>query len=252
MKANLVIAVVLSLCSTLPVNAHGSSGNAVGGSYTPPSAYGYTPGTVIGPNAGYGGIVNQNGISPAPYGYAPNGYPINPGGLNSFYGPYSPFGPYNSGVTNGINTGYPGYSGYSNYNVYGRPTLIGNNTYGINVGGNTWGFYRANSGYYYPWLGGYQYTGYPIFSMAGGSAPVQSLPPLSTMFADLNDYLDTAKDKGKVTDSDYKVLKQRAKDLLSKERSVAYESGGLDSETERDLRRDVDQLSAEVSRRVQP
>jgi hypothetical protein len=246
MKVNLAIAAVLSLCSTLPVDAHGSS--SPGGSYNPPSYYGYTPGTVIAPNAGYGGITNQYGISPAPYGYAPNGYPINPYGLNRYYGPYSPFGPYNSGVTNS----YTGY-GLTNYSVYGQPTLIGNNTYGINVGGNTWGFYRGSSGYYYPWLGGYQYTGYPIFSMAGGSSPVQSLPPLSTMFADLNDYLDTAKDKGKVSESDYKTLKQRAKDLLSKERSVAYESGGgLDSETERDIRKDVDSLSAEVSRRVQP
>lgn len=254
MKANLAIAVVVSICGALPVYASHGGGNYAGGGYLPPSAYGYTPGTVIAPNAGYGGISNQYGLPPAPYGYAQNGYPINPGGLNTFYGPYSPYGPYNSGVVNGVvSPGYTGYSnGYSNYSVYGRPTLIGNNTYGINVGGNTWGFYRANSGYYYPWLGGYQYTGYPIFSMAGGSSPVQSLPPLSTMFADLNDYLDTAKDKGKVSDSDFKTLKQRARDLLSKERSVAYESGGLDTETEKDLRRDIDQLSAEVSRRVQP
>jgi len=247
MKPSLAIAVVLSLCCTLPVNAHGAS-SGPGGSYSPPSAYGYTPGTVIAPNAGFGGISNQYGLNPAPYGYGPNNAPINPYGLNSFYGPYSPFGPYNSGVTNG----YTNYNGYSSYNVYGQPTLIGNNAYGINVNGSNLGFYRANSGYFYPWLGGYQYNGYPIYSMAGGSSPVQSLPPLSTMFADLNDYLDTAKDKGKVSDSDYRVLKQRAKDLLSKERSVSYESGSLDGETERDLRRDIDQLSSEVSRRVQP
>jgi hypothetical protein len=180
-----------------------------------------------------------------PYGtvptYFPNGNPYgNPYGYRSPYSYTNPYGGLNPSGSYG--TPVPAFQPY------------GNNYYGVNIGGNPLRFWRSPSGYYYPWVGGYGYgNSFPIYIVPPGQTnPTATLPPISTVVSDLDNYLDKAKESGKIDTADFTSLKRRAGDLLSKEKSLAYESGGLDQDQEADLRRDLDGLSGEVARRVRP
>jgi hypothetical protein len=223
------------------------AGNAVAGVGQP-----------IGGVPGFGGMPAAPGFSP--YGGSPYGNPYGNPYANPYSNPYA--NPYTNPYANPYGHPYASpYFGYGNglqgtysRGGYGIPQLIGGNTYSFNVAGAPLNFWRAPSGYYYPWMGGYNYTQYPIFVYNGQqNGASQALPPLSTIFSDLNDYLDKAKKEGKVGETEYEHLKRRASDLLSKENSLAYESGGtIDPSQEAEIRRDVEGLSAEVARSVRP
>jgi len=185
--------------------------------------------------------------------YAPSGAP--PGwvapyaGTPYIYQPATPYSYYRSP-----------YNYVSPYNYYGGIPAAplqpyGGGLYNLSFNGRALRLWRSTSGYYYPWVGGYNYTGgYPIFIVPSGQEnPAPTLPPMRVLFSDLNDYLDQAKEKGKISESNYESLKRRANDLLSKEKSLAYEEGGsIDPDQEADIRRDVEELSGEVARHVQP
>ncbi|CAM6006265.1 unnamed protein product [Sphagnum balticum] len=257
-KLLLAASSVLLLGGAAGANGPGFPGGGVGPVY----GGGYGTGSFPGSNNGYGG-----GYGPGygNYGGYGSGYGqgYGQGYGNAGFGGYGPgYGGYNYNNYSGLNSPYRerGYGGLGNYNSFGGyypnlnvgvPSLINGNYYGLNYGGNLNNYYRSSSGYYYPWVGGTSYSSYPIFySQSVSASPVAQLPPLSTMFADLNDYLDQEKKADKLSDTDYEHLKRRATDLLSKEKSLAYESGGLDTTQETDLRRDIEQLSAEVAERV--
>jgi hypothetical protein len=183
-----------------------------------------------------------------------NAYP------NPYYGnPYSPYGgsPYVYGSPGGFYRSPYGYqaplSYYNSVPITGFQPY-GGSYYGLAFNGRDVRLWRAQSGYYYPWVAGYTYNTYPIFYVPQGQTnPSAVLPPISVVVSDLDDYLDKAKEKGKVSDNDFLSLKRRANDLLSKEKSLAYEGGGsLDPDQEADIRRDVDELSGEIARRVRP
>jgi hypothetical protein len=246
---------LISLIAVTIAAQPGFAGNAGGGFGGQPSV---GVGTGMGMGMGMGAGVGVPGVSMPQAGF-------NPYQLNPYTNPYgTPYGnpyanpyanPYNSpyaspyfGYGNGFQSGYYGGGGF------GAPRLINGNTYSFNVSGAPLNFWHAPSGYYYPWMGGFHYNTYPIFVYNGGSGgAAQTLPPLSTIFSDLNDYLDKAKKDGKVDQTEYEHLKRRAADLLSKENSLAYESGGtIDPSQEAEIRRDVEGLSAEVARSVRP
>jgi hypothetical protein len=188
---------------------------------------------------GYPAYRSAPGVYNNPYYSSP--YPAGvyrtPYGTTPVYGaPYVPATPY----------------GYSNL-AGGVPTPIGGNLFGITYGNGNLKFWRAPSGYYYPWVGGYNYSAYPILiTPPGAASSAPAAPPISTVVSDLNGYLDDAKKNGKISQGDFMSLKRRGSDLLSKEKSLAYEQGGLDADQEADIRRDVEELSGEVARRVQP
>ncbi len=198
------------------------------------------------------------------------GYSYNPGIVqygaptpyaNPYYNQYNPYNNYYNNLSGAVYGAYP-YSNYmGHYNiggvgipVYGIPQLVSGGYYGINVGGAPYQFWRGPSGFYYPWVAGYAYNSYPIYTVDSNSnTSRQTLPPVSTIISDMDSYLDKAKEKGKISSSDYQSLRLRANDLLSKEKSLAYESGGaLDPDQEAEIRRDVEGLSAEVAHRVKP
>lgn len=87
---------------------------------------------------------------------------------------------------------------------------------------------------------------------SGSSSPQPAQPPLSTIFSDTLKYLDEQKAAGKISEADFTHLKQRCLDLLSKERSLRYETGSLDATQEASIRSDVDALGAEIAQRVKP
>jgi hypothetical protein len=247
MRAKYFIVLILASCAVRGAYAGGSVGMPTVtqplGTFVP-NPYGNPYGKPLGnqySNPLYGGPYTN------PYG---NPY-ANPYYANPYANPYgNPYGtsPY-YGYGNGVPGGY-----YPRLPVYGAPQLINGNFYNFNVGGGTMSLWRAPSGYYYPWMGGYNYTQYPIYIYNGtSSTPTESQPPLSTVFSDLNEYLDQAKKSGKIDENQYKHLKQRASDLIVKENSQAYENGGTaDPSQESDMRRDVEGLSAEVARAVRP
>jgi hypothetical protein len=209
---------------------------SVGGGYATPSypTGGHAnPGYTLNPSTG-----NVYSVT-TPYGstpyYFPNGSPYGYRSPQSYINPYGGINPY------GYYQPVPGFVPY------------GGSYYGVTIGGNNLHFWRAPSGYYYPWVGGYAYNSYPIYVVPPGqNNPMATLPPISTVVSDLDNYLDKAKETGKIDQGDFTSLKRRANDLLSKEKSIAYESGGLDQDQEADLRRDLDGLSSEVARRVRP
>jgi hypothetical protein len=115
-------------------------------------------------------------------------------------------------------------------------------------------FWRAPSGFYYPWSSGFAYTDRPILVMPPNSSnPLRTQPAITTVIADLDSYLDNAKQEGKISDDNYQDLRQRARYLLKKEESMArLNDGVLDPDQEVELRKDVESLSSEVAYRVRP
>ena len=249
---------LLSLIAVVIAAQPGFAGGAGGGFGGQPSAgVGTGMGMGMGMGMGQGQGMGVPGVNMPSAGYNP--YQASPYN-NPYASPYTnPYGnPYANPNANPYASPYFGYGnglqgGYYSRG-FGAPQLINGNTYSLNVAGAPLNFWRAPSGYYYPWMGGYHYNTYPIFVYGGGSGgAAQTLPPLSTIFSDLNDYLDKAKKDGKVDQTEYEHLKRRASDLLAKENSLSYEAGGtIDPTQEADIRRDVEGLSAEVARSVRP
>lgn len=233
--AGMLVFPLPSVLAASPSNQPAYPGNYPAPTYPP--AY-IAPGSAVAP-----------GVYSNPY-YVPN---------NPYYQQYaSPYQgvyrtPYGGAAV--YSSPYTYATPYANTNLYsGLPTPIGGNLFGIRYGNGNIRLWRAPSGYYYPWVGGYNYPGYPIFITPPGAANASATsPPISTVVSDLNEYLDTAKKNGKIDSGDFLSLKRRGNDLLSKEKSLAYEGGGsLDADQEADIRRDVDELSGEVARRVRP
>lgn len=187
------------------------------------------------------------GIGPAPYNPYGMGQTVVPGGMVNPYYPYRyPYSYSNPGI-------YPVPYG-SGYPVIGLPTPIGGGYFNMNVGNFRFNMWQAPSGYYYPWLTrptGFNYAAPIVIVERGQSTPTASQPPLRTVFSDMNKFLDDAKEKGKVSDADYRHLKLRASDLQKKEQSLRIAAGGtMDQTNEDDLRKEVDKLGEEVSYRV--
>ena len=160
---------------------------------------------------------------PTPYYY---GYPPSPG----FYNP-NPYAP-----------AYP---------AFGVPQPLGGGGFSINSGGTQFRFWKSPSGYYYPWLN-QSYYGYvpPVIIYEQGTSTAAQ-PPLSTIFSDLNKFLEESQEKGRLTEADYKHLAQRLKDLMGKEASLRNAGDGtLDSRDETEMRKELDLLSAEIAQRV--
>lgn len=196
----------------------------------------------------------NNGLTPrqysGPQGFVPYGNPyMNPYGIPYGVNPYNPYG---GGLV--PNSGLGVYNPYAGYPAMGMPVPINGGYFGINIGNARLNVWKAPSGYYYPWLprpAGFGYAPPIVVINQGAQNPTPAQPPLTTIFGDMNKFLDDAKAKGKINDSDYNHLKLRASDLQKKERSLAMGNGGtLDPNAEEQLRKDVDKLGEEVAYRV--
>lgn len=203
------------------------------------------------------GIGQQRGTYVTPYA---NPYGVNPYGVNPYnpynvnpYNPYNvnPYNPYNAGLV--PSAGY-GVNPYAGYPAMGMPVPINGGYFGINIGNSRLNVWKAPSGYYYPWLprpAGFGYQAPIVIINQGQQNPTPAQPPLTTIFSDMNKFLDDAKSKGNISEADYNHLKLRASDLQKKERSLAIANGGsLEQNAEELLRKDVDKLGEEVAYRV--
>lgn len=178
---------------------------------------------------------------------------VTPYGVNP-YNPYgvNPYNPYGGGLV--PSAGYGVVNPYAGYPAMGMPVPVNGGYFGINIGNSRLNVWKAPSGYYYPWLPrpvGFGYQAPIIIVNQGTQNSTPAQPALTTIFSDMNKFLDEAKTKGKVSDSDYNHLKLRASDLQKKERSLALSNGGsLPPDAEEQLRKDVDKLGEEVAYRV--
>lgn len=191
---------------------------------------------------------NPYGYGSYPYG---NPYAGSPYGSNPLFNPAGGYG-YNPWV-NRFGSPYA-YNGVP-INSFGAPVSIGNGFFGLSTNGRNLNFWKAPSGYYYPWTYGYgtSYTAPIVIINSGSTTPQPAQPPLSTIFSDTLKYLDEQKAAGKISEVDFTHLKQRCLDLLSKERSLRNAAGGtLDASQEASIRADVDSLGGEIAQRVKP
>lgn len=155
-----------------------------------------------------------------------------------------------------MNTGpyYGGY-GYGGYPapVYGAPVAVpGLNGY-FRFGKTQLNYWRAPSGYYYPWAAGSAYVPQqPIYIIQQGQTQAQQ-PPLSSVFSDMESYLDDSQKKGKIGQVNYQRLFRRLQDVRGKYDHLRTAGGGvLDAGDEESIRRDISGLSGEISRAVKP
>ncbi|MDR3611938.1 MAG: hypothetical protein P4L53_00130 [Candidatus Obscuribacterales bacterium] len=148
---------------------------------------------------------------------------------------------YNPGLINRGTGLAPAYAPY-----YSVPQATAAGNYLINANQ----FWRSESGYYYPWVNNSAY-GQIIYAPQVNQAPTAQVPPLSTVFADLLNYLDQKKAQGVISLSDYQHLRRRATDLQTKYFSLRTAAeGSIDERDEAQIRRDLDELGAEVAKSV--
>lgn len=222
-KVILLLACAASLLTIGPANSQSFYGGAVpsnsGGFAPPPSAPG---GVMVGGGYGLGGLAR-------PY------YPVTIAPVNPIFG-----APY-------------GTAGY-----LPNPIPLGGGNFNFKIGGLNLNMWQAPSGYYYPYCPG-RCAGY-----AGGGyvntiyippntqePPVAKQPPLSVQFSDTLKFLEDALKDSKLSQSDYDRLLRRTKDIQKKERSYRIAQGGvLDSEVEAEVRRDMDNLTNEITNRI--
>ena len=168
------------------------------------------------------------------------------------YGGYNQYGRYPY-------ANQPGY-GYYNanpgtpvYPAYGAPVPINGGGFRFNVGGFSGSYWRAPSGYYYPWGAGALYAQpAPIIVVEqGASQPAQ--PPIPDMLRDMSSYIEDQNTKKKFKPEDYTHLSRRARDLQTLESTMRTRNGGtLDIGDEEKLRKDCAMLSGDISRRIIP
>lgn len=200
---------------------------------------GSQPGTMVGPSSGWAPTSPVNGstmVSPgvAGFGYGFGGYRYTPAGgyLNPYGQPvtFAPLVPY----------------------VWGgaAPVALGGAAFNCRIGNVNFRYWRAGSGFYYPYLNGANYYA-PILFTSSNTQPEAKLPAPAIQLSDLNKFLDDSLKDKKLAEAHYKHLKQRTLDLQRKEKSLRIAQGGeLDSESEAEIRRDMEGLTKEMTQRV--
>lgn len=224
-----LFAIIASVAVCLPVSAQNNNR----GYYYPQNSMSPQTNNPKAPSPTY--------MDGTPY-LAPNGQPA----IYPQYGryPYANqpgFGYYNA---NPLAPAYP---------AYGTPVPINGGLFRFNVGGFNGSYWKAPSGYYYPWGGGAVYANpAPIIVVEqGASQPAQ--PPVSDMLRDLGTYIDDQNTKKKFRAGDYEHLSRRQRDLISLESAMRSRNGGtLDQNDEEKIRRDAAMLSGDISRRILP
>lgn len=223
-KVSLLLLIIIGLGTSPAISQNRNFGNSnQQGNYNPSLSPNLNP-------FGAGGVQSQ-GSSPYPY-------------VNQ-YGRY----PY----ANQPGYGYYGASGVAPvYPAYGAPVPVNGGLFRFNVGGFSGSYWKAPSGYYYPWGAGAYLAPAPVIVVEQGvSQPAQ--PPVPDMLRDMSSYIEDQNSKKKFKPEDYQHLSRRVKDLLSLESTMRTRNGGtLDANDDEKMRRDTAALSGDISRRVLP
>jgi hypothetical protein len=147
-------------------------------------------------------------------------------------------------------TGYYRY-GIPTYNYYGAPVPVAGGYFSFRGGGGAFNFWRAPSGYYYPWYAGGVYQPQILVYQSGASNPSPAQPPVTTVIGDMRNFLDDSKAKGKLSEPDYQHLARRLNDIQGKYYSDKIAAGGtLDDGQEADVRKSIDMVGEELTHRL--
>jgi hypothetical protein len=158
------------------------------------------------------------------------------------YTPYGGYGP-NYGYAPGYGVGYPIATPYA-------PIVVPGTSAFFRFGGVTTHYWKAPSGYYYPWGVGASYAApAQVYYVNQGQTQAQN-PPVYLMLGDMRKYLDDMKKDGRLTDGDYQHLFRRVQDLQAKYDHLMAMNGALDTTDEDSVRRDAGLLGSEIAQRV--
>lgn len=169
-------------------------------------------------------------------------------------GPVVPVTPVNPYV-NPYGYGY----GYGSYGlpifttpIYQAPLAVPGISGYFRIGSTAINYWRAPSGYYYPWGCGINCAQTPIYIVERGVSTPQ-LPPISSLLSDMEKYLDESRKSDKLSQTDYQRLFRRLQDIRGKyDHERAASGGALDNADEEYTRKSVDLLAGEISRAVKP
>ena len=193
---------------------------------------------------------NNNTGTPLTPGWGIGGGPIYGGYANSTLGQ---FGYYNS-----PGLGYYASTPYSSdYPTYPAPVALGDNYYRFGGLSARLGYWRAPSGFYYPWcppvyLPGLAFpTNPPIYMMDQGSI-TEAQPPISMFISDMRTYIDTVRLKHQLDQSAYEHLSNSLNLMAARSAQIANSGGNLDPSNEDATRRELQLLSTEISRSLNP
>ncbi len=140
------------------------------------------------------------------------------------------------------------------YPVYPAPVSLGDSYYAFGGMNSRMGYWRAASGYYYPWcspvyLPGVAYSSSaPIYMMDQGNL-VPAKPSVATVISDMRQFIDDAKPKKQLDQSTYEYVFNTLNQISDRTDALsAKNSGTLDPSDETTLRRDLDLLGADIAR----
>jgi hypothetical protein len=196
--------------------------------------------------------------SPAYYGSSavwglggvPLGTPgsVNPAGAVGQFGYYN-----NAGV--GYYTANPMMPQYP---VYPAPVALGENYFAFGGLSSRLGYWRAPSGYYYPWcppvyLPGVVYpAAAPIYMMDQGAISAAN-PPVGLIINDMRLFIEDAKSKRQLDQSNYENIFNSLNEITARAADLGAKSGGkLNATDDTNIRRDLDVLAAQIARSLNP
>jgi hypothetical protein len=184
------------------------------------------------------------GLSPAPGVSSSTGIGLSPGQFYYYNNPG--MGYYRMNQTN------------SQFPAYASPSALGGGYYQLGGLSGRMGYWRAPSGYYYPWcptvyMPGVAYSQTPaIYALSQGNlAPVQ--PSVGSIISDMRNFIEDAKTKNQLDQSNYEDIFRRLNDITARSSEFSAKNGGLlNVSDERAIRRELDLLSADLARALNP
>jgi hypothetical protein len=255
MKAQLTVISAIScmLFAALPADAQwwSSSGSSSSNSRSSSSSRSSstTPSGIIGSPIGTTTSASPRfygspGLSPAPGVMSTTGAGLTPGQFmyynNAGVGYYTP---------NPTATQFPAYA---------LPIPLGGGYYQLGGLTERLGYWRAPSGYYYPWcppiyMPGVAYSpAAAIYQIQQGLlTPTQ--PSVGAMISDMRTFIENAKEKGQLDESNYENFFRRVNDLSARASDLSAKNGGMLNITDdRSMRKEIDHLSADIARSLNP
>jgi hypothetical protein len=230
------------------LNAAAPPAGAGGGLGAPTIAGSTTTfGTAFGAARSSGGPANKaygnTGLGPAPGVSSLTGIGLSPGQF--FY--------YNN----------PGVGFYSvnpfasQFPAAVAPIPLGSGFYSFAALGSRCGYWRSPSGYYYPWcppvyLPGNVYTSTQDIYILNEGQLTSVKPPIAQVLSDLRNFIEDARSKNQLDQSNYEQFAAQLNDLTSRSAQLAQKNNGmLDSSDDALIRSQLDGLISEITRALQ-
>lgn len=235
-----------SSSSNSTTNSSRGSSTTFGGTGFGGTTFGGSP--IIGRPIG-----TQTSATPTYNGGSP-GWGVGGLGGTSLGGGVGQFGYYNN----------PGLGYYSSAQLqqqnpsYPAPVSLGGNFYAFGGLNGRLGYWRAPSGYYYPWCppvyvpGAVYPAGAPIYAMdQGGAAQVQ--PPVGLVINDMRLFIEDARSKKQLDQSNYENIFGTLNQITADAAAFSAKNGGLmNASDETKVRVALDLLAGEIARSLNP